>query len=395
VRILYFTRDFSPHDYRFLTSLAESGQEVFFLRLERRERALDDRALPPQVTQVRWRGGQAPFHWRDVPALLRSLRGVLRQVRPDVLHAGPIQSAAFLGALSGFRPLVSMSWGSDLLQDAGKNRWYGWITRYTLCRSTVLAGDCAAVREKAAAYGFPRERIFIFPWGIDLERFAPAGSSSAAGPDAPGADPASGWDYRARLGWQNCFVALSLRSWEPVYGIDVLLDGFTRAARQDPDLRLLLLGGGSQAGLVHQVIQGSGLGDRIHLAGQISQNDLPRLYQSADLYLSASRSDGSSVSLMEALASGLPALVSDIPGNKEWIENGRQGWLFTDGDAAALAARLLAAAQDRAALPQMGRAARCLAEERADWKKNYPVLLQAYAAAARLAGAAPPREGRA
>ena len=118
MRVLYFTRDYTPHDYRFLSSLAESGQEVFFLRLERRGRQLEDRPLPPSVTQVPWRGGQAPFRWRDLPALLPALRGVLAQVRPDVLHAGPIPTVGFLAALSGFRPLVSMSWGSDLLKEA-------------------------------------------------------------------------------------------------------------------------------------------------------------------------------------------------------------------------------------------------------------------------------------
>ena len=62
------------------------------------------------------------------------------------------------------------------------------------------------------------------------------------------------------------------------------------------------------------------------------------MYRAADLYLSASHSDGSSVSLMEALGCGLPVLVSDIPGNREWVTDGEQGWLFPDGDDAAAVA---------------------------------------------------------
>jgi len=390
VRILYFTRDYTPHDHRFLTSLAESGQEVFFLRLERRGRQLEDRSLPPSVTQAAWRGGKSPFRWRDLPILLRSLRGVLRDIQPDILHAGPIQTAAFLAALTGFRPLVSMSWGSDLLVDADQSRWYRWVTRYTLRRSTVLAGDCEAVRSKAVSLGFPAQRIFTFPWGIDLSRYAPAWSSVGTS-SAANMEQAS--SLRNRLGWQDHFVVLSLRSWEPVYGIDVLLNGFARAARENRDLRLLLLGGGSRAPLVHQVIQNNDLANRVHLAGQVSQTDLPAVYHAADLYVSASRSDGSSVSLMEALGCGLPVLVSDIPGNREWVEDGCQGWLFKDGDSSALAERLLAAAENRARLPQMGMAARRLAEERADWKKNFQTLLQAYEAAAGLAAGGGEKRG--
>ena len=73
MRILYFTKDYTTHDHRFLTSLAESGNEVFSLRLERRGVQKEDRPLPPQVEQICWRGGQGPVTWRDYPALLLDL----------------------------------------------------------------------------------------------------------------------------------------------------------------------------------------------------------------------------------------------------------------------------------------------------------------------------------
>lgn len=285
MRVLYFTRDYTPHDYRFLTSLAGEGLETFFLRLERGKRQLEDRALPPAVKQIVWRGGQALFRWRDLPAMLFELRGILRRVKPDIVHAGPIQTAAFLAALAGFHPLVSMSWGSDLLRDAHKNAGYCAITRFTLRRSTILVGDCQAVHDSAVSFGFPSGNIFTFPWGIDLKRFAPAAEDLLNQPS-----------LRKRLGWQDNFVILSLRSWEPVYGIDVLLRGFACAAKVAPELRLLMMGGGSQAGLVHQLIQQNDLADRVYLGGQISQDNLPQIYQAADLYVSASHSDGSSVS---------------------------------------------------------------------------------------------------
>lgn len=372
MRVLYFTQGFTPHDHRFLTSLAASAHEVFSLRLERRGRQLEDRSLPPSVRQVSWRGGQGPFRWRDLPALLPALRRVLAEVQPDVLHAGPVQTVAFLAALSGFQPLVTMSWGSDLLRDADQSRVYRWITAFTLRRSRVLVGDCDAVRRKAAAFGFAPERAFIFPWGIDLQQFSPGGHEEVQ----------AAREFRARQGWQDAFVVLSLRSWEPVYGVDVVVRGFARAAQQDPRLRLLLLGGGSLAPQIHQLIQQHGLIDRVFLGGQVSQNDLPRMYRAADLYLSASHSDGSSVSLMEALGCGKPVLVSDIPGNREWAAAGEAvGWLFADGSDEQLAAGLLRAAQPGCDLTALGRNARALAERRADWNKNFPVLLSAYQAA--------------
>ncbi len=368
MKVLYFSRDYTPHDHRFLSALAQTPHTIYYLRLERQSRQLEDRPLPPQVEQVVWQGGRRPVGWREYPRLLGDLKRVIRQIQPDVIHAGPIQSAAFLAALSGFRPLVSMSWGSDLLLDAERSAWMRWVTRLTLRRTTVLAADCRTVQQKAARFGFPAERVVLFPWGVDLSRFRPGRAE----------------EFRARRGWQEAFVVLSLRTWEPLYGVDVVARGFARAARQNPRLRLLLLGGGSQAGVIRSIFQQEGVLDRVFFGGQVNGDELPQYYQAADLYLSASHSDGSSVSLMEALASGLPALVSDIPSNREWIANGREGWLFPDGDDLALSEGILRAAAQPEALAQMKKAARRLAEERANWPVNFQRLLEAYQLAVEL-----------
>ncbi len=360
MRILYFTRDYTPHDHRFLAALAQTGEQVYSLRLERRGAQREDRPVPEGIEQVLWKGGRAPARAQDGPGLVQDLKRVVRQVKPDVIHAGSIQTAAFLTALAGFRPLVSMSWGSDLLKDSQRNTWWRWATRYTLARSAVLVGDCQAVRDRAVSFGFPNERIVTFPWGVDLEQFCP-------GP----ADP------RLR-GGEDTFVILSLRSWEPIYGVDVLVRAFARAAREVPALRLLLLGSGSQAGLIRRIIAESGVQEQVISVGQVANRDLTSYYRACDLYASASHSDGSSVSLMEALACGRPALLSDIPGNVEWIEPGKQGWLFPDGNEQALAEGMLNAYEQREQLNEMGAAARALAEDRAYWKKNFQELLRAY-----------------
>ncbi len=90
---------------------------------------------------------------------------------------------------------------------------------------------------------------------------------------------------------------------------------------------------------------------------------------------------------MEALASGLPCLVSDIPGNREWIEEGGNGWLFRDGDADDLAEKILYALKHRRSFKKIGEAARRTAEQKADWQKNFGKLLQAYEKVTSLRGA--------
>jgi glycosyltransferase involved in cell wall biosynthesis len=360
VRVLYFSRDYTPHDHRFLTALAQSEHTIYYLRLEKCGQPLEERPFPEKVNAVIWRGGNKQVRLIDTPGLYLALKGVLREVSPDLVHAGPLHQCAWLTALTGFHPLVSMSWGYDLMQDAERNAFRGWMTRFTLQRSSVMIGDCEPVRKQAIRFGMDRDRIVTFPWGVNLTQFKP-GSSSQEKTDG--------------------FTLLSVRSWEPVYGVDVIARAFVQVAQQYPDVFLVMLGAGSQAELIHNIFTEGGVLERVHFPGVVGQDNLPDYYRLADLYLSASRTDGTSISLLEAMASGRPAVVSDIPGNREWIQAGVNGWLFKDGDPEAMAESIKQAIQQREALDEMGAAARRIAEQRADWQKNFPELFRAYALA--------------
>lgn len=374
MRILYFTRDYTTHDHRFLDALAKTEHQIFYLRLERQAQQFEDRPLPPEIKSIPWRGGRKPFQMRDIPSLLFDLKRVMREVKPDLVHAGPIQTASFLTALSSFHPLVSMSWGYDLLCDAERSAFRRWATRYTLARSAVLIGDCETVRQKALTFGMSSERIVTFPWGVDLHHFRPPLSAQER------------LSLRRKWGWEEAsFVLLSVRAWEPLYGVEELAHAFVQASHEIPQLRLVMLGNGSQAAHIQHIFRQGGVLERVYFPGQVSQMHLPEYYRAADAYISASHSDGTSISLLEAMACGCPVLVSDIPGNREWVNDGVQGWLFAVGNVDALANAIRRAIDERARLPEMGEAARRLVEQRADWTRNFPRLLEAYQLAIEVA----------
>ena len=307
MRILYFTRDYTSHDLRFLQALAKTEHKVFYLQLERRGHTLEDRPLPVEIEQIHWAGGRGPARLGDGLRLLFELKRVIRQVKPDLIQAGPLQRAAFLAALTGFRPLLSMSWGYDLLVDANQSAAWRWATRFTLKHSQVMVGDCQTIRQLAIAYGMPDERIVTFPWGVDLKHFAPLLPASAQ-PEVQGQPPPP-------------FVILSTRGWEPIYGVDIIARAFVIAAQKHPGLQLIMLGNGSLAPVLRRIFTNGNVDEQVLFPGQVKYSELPRYYQMADLYVCASHSDGSSISLLEAMACGKPVVVSDIPGNREWISH--------------------------------------------------------------------------
>jgi L-malate glycosyltransferase len=361
LRVLYCSQGYSPHDFRFLSSLARTRHEVHWWRLEK-NLVLENRPLPQNIQIVEWAENGQSNGWLNYPKLKNEFKKVLDLIQPDLVHAGPIQKVAFIAALAGFHPLISMSWGTDLLMEADRNLWWRWVTRFTLKHSDWLIGDCQAVQNKAAGFSFPKTKTSIFPWGIDLQRFQPNSSSST----------------RKKFGWNNNFVILCTRNWETRYGVELVVEAFCRSAGQMPDALLVLVGGGSQEKILRKMVLDARMQNQVVFSGRIEYEEIPKYYQAADLYISSSYSDGSSVSLMEALGCGCPVLVSDIVSNREWITPGKQGWLFKDGDSVDLEKTLLSIYRQRSKMKIIRENARQTALEKADWRKNFSILLSTY-----------------
>jgi len=321
--------------------------------------------LPKDVHVVQWQGSRKKQTWLDYPRLKKDFARVLDDVQPDIVHAGPIQRVALLPAMNAFHPLVSMSWGFDMLQDADRNPFWRMLTRYVLRKSDWLIADCHTVKKKAQAFGFDVNKSTIFPWGVDLQLFSPVSRNNA----------------KRAIGFEDKFLVIHTRSWESRYGVDIALRGFSLSQKSHPDMHMLMLGGGSQSQAVRGFVETNGLQDHVHFFGYQSNDKLTQYYQAADVYLSASHVDGSSVALLEAMACGCVPIVSDIPSNLEWVQDEYTGWTFSDGSSEELAGSLHKGAE--AELEKIRLAVRSKVEVDADWEKGKIKLLDAYQQAAK------------
>jgi len=361
-RILYCSENYSPHDHRFLTALGRSGYEIYWLRLEEGGRVQESRPLPEAVTPIAWRKNQKPVDWPDYKDLAQQFNSAVELIKPDLIHAGPIQRVAYLPTLIDFHPLLVMSWGFDLLEDAWRDETWEEITRSVLTNCDWFTSDCRTTQEIAINFGMPESRTTVFPWGVDHKVFNPDGRGL----------------MRSKVGYEEDLLVVHTRSWEPRYGVDIALKGFYLALPEAPNLQLFLLGGGSQESQIRSFISDKGISERVHFCGYKENEALAEYYRAADVYLSASHIDGSSVALIEAMACGCPALVSDIPANMEWITDGVQGWVFRDGDPKHLAERIIQIAGQSKERQHCGKNAQNKAKVEADWQKNFAKLLDIY-----------------
>ncbi len=364
MRILYLTDNRSVHNRRFLEKLVESGHEVWAWNLASggREEGGVPAGVRVVVSEKRVASGAGPEEFRE---LLPQMRAVVDEVRPEVVHAGPVQSGGYLAAAAEVHPMLLMSWGSDVLVYPGRGAEWKRATEVAMRGADGFFCDCDAVRREANRYRvFEDSQVVQFPWGVKNGVFAPAGKL----PDEK--------VFRRKAG-STTFIYT--RSWEPLYGTDVLLEGFRLAHQKNSASHLLLVGNGSQSASVREFVERSGLNGAVSSVGEQPVADLPMWFQTADVYVSCVKSDGTSISLLEAMATGLPVIVTDLPANREWVTEPENGYLAAAGSPEAVAEKMLIAAkltaQERKAVSERNQR---VVAERADWDNNFPRLLAMY-----------------
>ena len=207
----------------------------------------------------------------------------------------------------------------------------------------VLSRHLAQVVRDHGARG-PVDVIPVY--GVDAELFAPA------------VEPKAAIKLRLGLPLSGALLFFSSRI-APEKDAETLLSALRTLRDAGRDLWLLHRSGGHAAFLDRA--RRFGVADRV-VAGDAlhPHRELPLYYQAADLCVQASREEGLGFSPLEALACGVPVVAAEVGGLKETIVDGRTGWTYPAGDAAALARCILAATQDPAEAARRAAAGRAM-----------------------------------
>ncbi len=203
--------------------------------------------------------------------------------------------------------------------------------------------------------GIPRERMKLFPRGTDCQAFSPEWRSEEFIRKFGGDPEAIKLVYAGRISREK--------------DLDVLASAFLKARESIPGLELYMAGDGPYLGdLVNRL---SGMG--CHFCGELNDEELSRAYASGDIFVFPSSTDTFGNSVLEAQASGLPAIVSDSGGPQEIISENETGLVFRSHDHDSLAACIIELSNDREKARRMGFRARELAVEKT-WEKAFDQL---------------------
>jgi glycosyltransferase involved in cell wall biosynthesis len=219
----------------------------------------------------------------------------------------------------------------------------GWLRKWA-ARLMVLN---EAMIEEGIADGFQRQQFTWMPNPVDVTEFRPA---------QPGETAA--WRTQHGIPMKAC-VTIYVGRLSPEKGLPGLLRGFALTARNSPDAMLVLVGDGPQRAELEALARQLQLGpDQIRFIGRVNITEVPFWLRSSDAFALTSPSEGFSCALLEAMATGLASVVSDIPANRQLIDSGIHGLTVPYGDESSVGDALLKLSRDPEVRERMGQTAR-------------------------------------
>jgi glycosyltransferase involved in cell wall biosynthesis len=308
-------------------------------------------------------GRRPGIDWRLFGRMAREIR----ERKLDVVHAHqytPFFYSSVAARRSGLRPRVIFTEHGRHFPDvvSRKRRLLNRILFDRLADEVTAVCEFSA-RSLAVNDGFDGSRIRVVPNGIEVDRYRRQESPR---------------ELRTRLGWpvERRYVT-SVARFHPVKDHATLINAFATVARTRSDVDLMLAGDGELRENLERQVETLGLAGRVRFLGV--RRDVPDVLMASDVFTLSSLSEASSLTLLEAMASGLPVVVTDVGGNPELVRRGVDGLLVPRRDPVALGAALLRLLNDPALSASMGRAASARVAEEFDLGKTidrYAALYQ-------------------
>lgn len=344
----------SIHTIRWANSLARRGHKITLLTMHK--------PLSSLVSDVHVQKFPVPAptgYFLNAPFLRR----YLKRSTPHLLHAHYAGGYGTLGRLSRYHPFIISVWGSDVYQVVEQS-----LAKRSIIVKNIAAADCVCSTSHAMAKRTESlcpnlDHLEITPFGIDFNQF------------------------RARQTRHDKTITVgTIKTLVANYGIDILIRGFSQCknklAQTSPDLaariRLRIVGDGADRTKLQRLAEDLGIADVTEFVGYVSHSTVPSELGKLDLFVAVSRNESFGVAVLEASASQLPVIVSDVGGLPEVVRDGETGLIVPSEDPSALAEAIERLVVDEQLRVSMGIKGREFVQREYEWDENVSRMEKVY-----------------
>jgi glycosyltransferase involved in cell wall biosynthesis len=288
-------------------------------------------------------------------AYTRKLKKAIQQFAPDIVHAHYATSYGLVGRLSGFHPFVISAWGTDVMKFPEQ----GGFNKKLLVNNFKQADLICATSNTIKDYinKVIDKPVKIIPFGVDCEQFVPPKQNN-----------------------KNEIVIGCIKSLEPVYRIEMLINAFKAVLDKSTDkkLRLLIVGGGSLENQLKDLCKQLNIVEQVTFTGKVQHSEVISYYQQMDVFCNLSEYESFGVSIIEAMACELPVVATDTGGAKDIITSDDLGVLVAVNSLDGATKAILQLTNYDEIRGTIGKKARAHVLEKYDWNSNITEMITQY-----------------
>ncbi len=240
---------------------------------------------------------------QTIPKKIKVIRKLIAEFNPDFIHVHQANSCALLAIKANKNrvPLVLTTWGSDVLLLPKRSRFFHWLVKFVLRNADSITADAKFMIEAIQKLD-PKSKVVLVNFGIDYE------------------------DVQIPVKEK---IIYSNRLHHDLYNIDTILKTFLQFSQTNPDWKLVIGANGARTEELKKTAENSG-NSQIEFIGFVDSETNKDYYLKAKIWVSIPSSDGTSISLLEAMGYGCIPVASDLPANREWVKDGQNGVLVKD-----------------------------------------------------------------
>ncbi len=293
----------------------------------------------------------------ELTKAILTIKRIAKKFNPDMVIAERTTSYGYLATISGIRPIAIAQQGfTDLWPHSSPLYFFKKMLQdHAFKKADLIHAWGKVMADHMEDSNADMAKVMLLPKGINLDFFKFNDASN-----------------------ETIINAIVTRALEPEYKHAVILKAFAILKKKNYSFKLTIIGDGTELKNLKLLAQELEIQNEVAFLGRVHNNEIPKFLQQSNFYLSMPITEGVSASLLEAMACGCFPIVSDLPGNRNWIVQKKNGILVPSENHTKLAEELEWAFNNSAFTKKSITENRILVEQNANYKINMKKIALTY-----------------
>lgn len=364
MKICYLADASSIHTYRWATYFAKKGYKVSIVSLKRS--TFNYQGIDIFLIKKIKSSPNISSHLINFLPVIFQISRARKHIQADIFHALG-STNGWLAALAGFSPLIFTIADPGIFSipyQRKLSKIYKILNKYSMKKSNLLVCDGENTKEAMIKFGADSRKIRIIRYGVDTEKFRPKEASE---------------EFQKKFFRKNEKIIISIKPLRSECDIETLVRAVPGVLREIPKARFLIVGDGDQKKNLVDLVKSLKISEAVKFIGRVPSEKIPLYLNLADVFVCTSLVEtGLASSTAEAMACGLPVVVSDSGDNKIWIKDSENGFVFPLRNSNALAEKIIYSLKDGNFREKAGKINRKLIEEKNNYQKEMEKMEKIY-----------------